>query len=239
MTEHGGNLVVVTSSPDRIYEITDLDDIAGATNLGTLPSDVGTPSGIASYAGSVFIINTSDQLWKLTNANNPSSATNEGALPTEVATATGATAHNVQVEVRYTPVEPIVATAEDTAGQTANGVYARTFRVRRTSLEEAQETADVHLRRYSVLVHHIGYGTYERGARTGQALTVNRTTPAVSGTFVIDYVGYTDVDGKNILCEVRASDAEGDNDWKELWAEDTTGEIVDAAPVYDADGNQL
>lgn len=241
LTEHSDNLFATDRIGGRLIRISDVDGTPSWSAVGDFPSGLAIPVGVASDGAHLYTVDSGspDELWRFL-PTNPGGATKVGDLPSDLSSPISIAYGGVAaIAATYRPFVPVIATAEDSAGQTANGVYERSFHAGNVTPEEAQETADVHLRRYGTLTHHIGFRTRTLGFRTGQSLTVNLATPAVAGTFVIDSVRYFDADGKTILGEVKASDAEGDDDWRELWKDDTSGEYVDSTPVYDASGNKL
>ncbi len=123
------------------------------------------------------------------------------------------------VQVKFRSLVPVLAAAEDTSEIANRGVYEKVLHLGDVTQVEAQEAADVELRKFGDQTEHVAFRTYTRGFTTGQVLTVDLTEPAISRTFLIDFVEYQDQDGIHLLGAVKASSAEGDEEWREYFRE--------------------
>ena len=84
-------------------ELADPTNPSTAVNRGTFPSGLGTPLGITSDDGSLWILDDSGaELWELADPTNPSTAVNRGGFPSGLTNPQGITSHDAD------PADPSV-----------------------------------------------------------------------------------------------------------------------------------
>ena len=94
------NIYIVDSSSGSLWELTDPSNPSSATNLGTFPTNLGLPVGIAALNENLYIIdNSDDQLWVLLDRYNPASATLVGDFPSGLNSPQGIAAYNNRLYV--------------------------------------------------------------------------------------------------------------------------------------------
>ena len=75
--------VVDPGSPDELWRISDPSDPGAATSVGSFPSGLGDPRGIASHGGALYVVDpgSPDELWRISDPSDPGAATSVGSFP--------------------------------------------------------------------------------------------------------------------------------------------------------------